>query len=77
MDDIPKASGMWHVHGVDVGLVEEWCGGVDGGWKVDFGGLTDLALVTSLNIPLDVGLKGWPPEAVKEGAACGVEALVA
>jgi len=68
---------MRHIHGVDVDFVEKWRRRVDGGWEVDFGGLADLALVTSLNIPLDVGLEGWPPEAVEEGTACGVEALVA
>jgi hypothetical protein len=39
--------------------------------------LTDLALVTSLNIPFHIGVERRPPEAVKEGAACGVETLVA
>jgi len=36
----------------------------------------DLALVAGLNVPFDVGFRGWPPEAVKEGAACGVKTLV-
>jgi hypothetical protein len=39
--------------------------------------LTDLALVTSLNVPFHIGVKCGPPEAVKEGAAHGVETLVA
>ena len=68
---------MWHVHGVDVDFAKEWRGVVDGGWKPDFGGLMDLALVTSLNIPLYVGVEHGPPEAVEKGAACGVKTLVA
>jgi hypothetical protein len=68
---------MRHVHGVDVYFAEEGRGVVNGWWKPDFGGLTDLALVTSLNIPLHVGVECGPLEVVKKGAACGVETLVA
>jgi len=68
---------MRHIHGVDIDFVEKRCRRVDSGWEADFGGLADLALVTSLNVPLDIRLEGWPPEAVEEGVACGVEALVA
>jgi len=32
-------------------------------------GLVDLALMTSLDIPLDVGLECWPPEAIEERTA--------
>jgi hypothetical protein len=39
--------------------------------------LSDLALVTGLDEPLDVSFEHGPPEAIKEDAACGVEALVA
>ena len=34
-------------------------------------------MVTSVDVPFYVTVEGWPPKAVKEGAACGVEALVA
>ena len=57
-------------------LVEERRRVVDGGWKADFGGLADLALVTSSNVPFNIGFEGWPPEAVEKSAACRVEALV-
>jgi hypothetical protein len=33
--------------------------------------------VISLNIPLHISVKCRPPEAVKKGAACGVETLMA
>ena len=39
--------------------------------------LAKLALVASVDVPFYIGVKGWPPKAVEEGAACGVEALVA
>ena len=39
--------------------------------------MADLALVTCLNVPLDVGVERGPPEAVEKGAAHGIEALVA
>jgi hypothetical protein len=68
---------MWHVYSVDVDFAEEGHRVVNGGWKPDLGGLVDLALVTSLNIPLHVGVKHGPPEAVKKGVARGVETLVA
>ena len=44
---------------------------------MDFGGLTNLTLMACLDEPLDVGLKCWPPEVIEEGAACGIETLVA
>jgi hypothetical protein len=68
---------MWHVHGVDLNLVEERCGVIDSGWKLDFGGLVDLALVTSLNIPLHVSVKCRPPEAVKKDVVHGIKTLMA
>jgi hypothetical protein len=68
---------MRHVHGVDVYFAEEGRRVVDGWWKPDFGGLTDLALVTSLNVPLYVSVKCRPPEVVKKGVAHGVETLMA
>jgi len=77
LNDIPKASSMRHIHGVDVDFVEKRRRRVNSGWEADLGGLADLAQVTCLDVPLDIGLEGWPPEAVEEGAACGVEALVA
>ena len=57
-------------------LVEERHRVFDGGWKADFGGLVDLALVTCLNVPFNVSFEGWPPEAVEKSTACRVEALV-
>jgi hypothetical protein len=68
---------MRHVHGVDVYFAEEGRRVINGWWKPDFGGLVDLALVTSLNVPLYVSVEHGPPEAVKKGAACGVETLMA
>jgi hypothetical protein len=60
-----------------VDFAEEGHQVINGGWKLDLGGLADLALVTSLNIPLHIGVKHGPPEVVKKGVACGVETLVA
>jgi len=68
---------MWHEHGVNVYLVKERRRGVDDGRKSDLCCLPDLALVASLNIPFHVGLEGGPPEAVEEGAARRIKALVA
>jgi hypothetical protein len=68
---------MWHVHSVNVDFVEEGRWVINGGWKPDLSGLADLALVTSLNISLHVGVERGPPEAVKKGVAHGVETLVA
>ena len=39
--------------------------------------LAKLALVTGLDVPLDVGFECGPPEAVKESATRGIKALVA
>jgi hypothetical protein len=68
---------MWHIHSVNVDFAEERHRVVNGGQKPDLGGLADLALVTSLNIPLHVSVERRPPEAVKKGVAHGVETLVA
>jgi hypothetical protein len=57
-------------------LAEEGRGIVDGRREPDFGGLADLALVTSLNVPLNIGVERGPPEAVEKGAACGIETFV-
>jgi hypothetical protein len=56
--------------------VEEGGGSINGGWDADFGGLLDLTLMARLDVPLDVGVKHWPPESVEEGAACGINAFV-
>ena len=68
---------MWHVYGVDVNFVKKQCGRVDSGREVDLGGLADLAQVACPDIPFGVRFESWPPEAIKEGAACRVEAFVA
>jgi len=39
-------------------------------------GLADLALMTSLDVLLDIRLKRGPPEAVEECAAHGIKTLV-
>ena len=39
--------------------------------------MSDLALMTGLDEPLDVGFEHGPPEAIEEDAARGVKALVA
>ena len=39
--------------------------------------LAELALVTCLHIPLDVGFESQPPKAVEQGVPHGVKALVA
>ena len=39
--------------------------------------MSDLALMTGLDKPLDVGFERGPPEAIKEDVVCGVKALVA
>ena len=44
---------------------------------MDFDGLPDLALMTSLHIPLDICFKGGPPKAVEESVARGIKSLVA
>ena len=61
----------------NIDLAKKWCGGGNGGQNSDLCGLVELALMASLNIPFDIAIKQWPPKAVKEGAACGIKALVA
>lgn len=62
--DIPIPLHMWYVHGVDMDLVEKGHRVVNSGQKLDVDGLADLALVTSLDIPLHICVKCRPPEAV-------------
>ena len=45
----------------------------DSGWDADFSGLTELALVAGVDVPFDVLFQCWPPEPIKESAACGIE----
>ena len=66
---------MWDVHCIDVNLIEEGHRVIDSRWKPDFGGLVDLALVTSLNVPFHVGVECRPPEAVKKDRAYGIKPL--
>ena len=77
LDDVLEAASGCHVHGVDVSFAKK--GGWDGnsGGNVDFSGLSKLALVTGVDVPLYVTVESGPPEAVKKSAACGVDALVA
>jgi hypothetical protein len=41
------------------------------------GGLADLALVISRDVPFDIGFESRPPKSIEEGLARGVKALVA
>src|SRR5882762_1643790 len=77
LDNVVKASGRSHEHGVDIYLAEEGSGNGDARSDADFGGLPELALMTGTDVPLDVLIDGRPPEAVSESMACGIEALVA
>ena len=72
---VPVALCMWDVHYVDMNLVEEGRRVIDSGWKPNFGGLADLALVTSLNVPFHVSVECRPPEAVKKDTAHGIKPL--
>ena len=72
-----EARSEGHKHGVNIYLAKEWCRRGDGGWDADLHSLAKLALVTSVDIPFYIAVERWPPKAVKESAACGVESLVA
>src|SRR6266404_1151159 len=77
LDDVVKASGRSHEHGIDIYLAEEGSGSRDARGNADFGGLLELTLMTGTDVPLDVLIDGRPPEAVSESVVCGIEALVA
>ncbi len=77
MDNVLEVGGVWHVHSVDVCLATECHWQVDGWWQSDLRHLVELALMAGLNIPFNVAVEQWPPEAVGDGALCRVEALVA
>ena len=76
LDDVTEARDKQHEHGVDVDFVEEGSRRVDSRQDVDLGSLSDLTLVASVDVPLNVLLKRWPPEAIREHVSSGVDALV-
>lgn len=57
--------------------MEKRSGDGDSGWYADLGGLPELALMACVSVPFDILLEQWPPKAIKEGAARGIEPLVA
>ncbi len=65
------------MHGVDVNLVEERSRNGDDRGNVDFSGLLELTLVTGVDVPFDVMIERGPPEAIGQGAPCGVHTLMA
>jgi hypothetical protein len=77
LHDIPITACEWHEHGVDVYLLKKGCRCGNGGWEADLDRLAELALVTCLHVPLDIGFESWPPKAVEQGVLRGVKALVA
>ena len=50
MDYIAVTGSRWHKHGVHVDLVKEGSRSSDNRWDVNFGGLTDLALMAGVDI---------------------------
>ena len=64
------------MHGVDVGFAEEGSGKRDNGRDADLGGLSELALVTGVDIPFDVAVEGGPPEAIEDGSSSRVDAFM-
>jgi hypothetical protein len=43
---------------------------------VDLGSLSDLTLMASVNVPLNVLLKRWLPEVIRKSVLSEVDALV-
>ena len=76
LNDVLEATSGEHVHGVNVGLAKERSGKRDNGQNVDLGDLPKLALVTGVDIPLDVMIESGPPEVVKNSALSRIDALV-
>ncbi len=76
LNNIMETGGERHKHSVDVGFVKEGCRSGDSGWDANLSGLVELALVTHIDIPLDILFKQRPPEVVKNGAAGRVEAFM-
>jgi hypothetical protein len=76
LDDVFEAAGGNHVHSVDVSFAEEGSRNADNGGNADFHGLSKLALMTGVNVPLYVAVESGPPEAIENGASSGVDAFV-
>jgi hypothetical protein len=64
LDDIVEIRDKQHKHSVDVDFAEEGSWHINSGGNVDLGHLAKLALVASIDIPLDVLLNGGPSEAI-------------
>ncbi len=77
LNNVLEARGMWHVYSVDIRFAKERCRQVDGWQQSGLHRLVELALMAGLDIPFNVAVERRPPEAVSDGAPCGVEALVA
>jgi hypothetical protein len=54
LDDVSVAQSVQHEHCVDISLPEEGCRRSNSGRDPDFGCLTDLTLMASLNVPPNI-----------------------
>ena len=64
------------MHSVDVCFAEEGSGERDDRGNANLCGLSKLALVTSIDVPLDVAVESGPPKAVEKGAPSRINPLV-
>ena len=76
MDAITVRSDFWHQEGVDV-RSEENGGNVGDYWRnVEIGRLSNLTLVTCLDIPPNIDIQHRPPEPNKKVPASSEDSLV-
>ena len=77
LNDVLETNGRSRVHGVNVGFVKEGSGNRNSGRNMDFGGLLELALMTSIDVPLHIAVKSGAPKVIEKGVLSRVNALVA
>ncbi len=77
LDDGVETASWSHVHSVDIGFSKKGCWSGDGRGNANLRLLAELTFMAGFYEPLDVTVKGRPPELVSKEAASRVDSFVA
>jgi len=76
MDNISVSFHFRHQHCVDIDLSKKSPGSWNGWWNNYLVQESYLTLMASLNVPLDILIEIWPPEALQKPVSDGVNSFM-